>query len=220
MRKSFFSIIIAFIVLIAALLCCKWLWTGGEEQGAHYTPTGALIADTGNEYEVSRLEGGLQTYENGLAEFTYDSGKIVFMEMPSDDEGGYPMTSFLLINNEDVLPRLDVVPLQLTEPFAESVTVEEWQELVRSLILAYYSTLEQESVKINFADGVVKVDNGEAKMYVYVTTTLSGSSTPDMNGVIRLTANSESAVVTLALARKGETIPSEIEDVYMSVNLQ
>ena len=86
--------------------------------------------------------------------------------------------------------------------------------------MAYYSTLEQENVKITFADGVVKVDNGEAKMYVYVTTTLEGSSTPDMSGVIRLTANNESAVVTLALARKGEAIPSEIEDVYMSINLQ
>ena len=130
------------------------------------------------------------------------------------------MTSFLLNDTEDVLPRLDVLPLKLTEPFTESVTVEEWQELVKSLILAYYSTLEQENVKITFADGVVKVDNGEAKMYVYVTTTLEGSSTPDMSGVIRLTANNESAVVTLALARKGEAIPSEIEDVYMSINLQ
>ena len=219
MRKSFLSIIIAIVVLVVALLCCKWFFTGAE-QGAHYTPTGAIVSGEDDDGEVNEQVAGLQTYENGLAEFTYDSGKIVFMEMPSDDEEGYPMTSFLLDDTEDVLPRLDVLPLKLTEPFAELVTVEEWQELVKSLILAYYSTLEQESVKITFADGVVKVDNGEAKMYVYVTTTLEGSSTPDMSGVIRLTANNESAVVTLALARKGEAIPSEIEDVYMSINLQ
>ena len=198
---------------------CKWLWTGGEQE-PHYTSTGAIVPGEEDDGEVNEQVAGLQTYENGLAEFTYDIGKIVFMEMPSDDEEGYPMTSFLLNDTEDVLPRLDVLPLKLTEPFTESVTVEEWQELVKSLILAYYSTLEQENVKITFADGVVKVDNGEAKMYVYVTTTLEGSSTPDMSGVIRLTANNESAVVTLALARKGEAIPSEIEDVYMSINLQ
>lgn len=219
MRKSFLSIIIAMIVLVVALLCCKWLWTGGEQE-PHYTSTGAIVSGEEDDCEVNEQVAGLQTYENGLAEFTYDIGKIVFMEMPSDDEEGYPMTSFLLNDTEDVLPRLDVLPLKLTEPFTESVTVEEWQELVKSLILAYYSTLEQESVKITFADGVVKVDNEEAKMYVYVTTTLEGSSTPDMSGVIRLTANNESAVVTLALARKGEAIPSEIEDVYMSINLQ
>lgn len=219
MRKSFLSIIIAMIVLVVALLCCKWLWIGGEQE-PHYTSTGAIVSGEEDDGEVNEQVAGLQTYENGLAEFTYDIGKIVFMEMPSDDEEGYPMTSFLLNDTEDVLPRLDVLPLKLTEPFTESVTVEEWQELVKSLILAYYSTLEQENVKITFADGVVKVDNGEAKMYVYVTTTLEGSSTPDMSGVIRLTANNESAVVTLALARKGEAIPSEIEDVYMSINLQ
>lgn len=219
MRKSFLSIIIAMIVLVVALLCCKWLWIGGEQE-PYYTSTGAIVSGEEDDGEVNEQVAGLQTYENGLAEFTYDIGKIVFMEMPSDDEEGYPMTSFLLNDTEDVLPRLDVLPLKLTEPFTESVTVEEWQELVKSLILAYYSTLEQENVKITFADGVVKVDNGEAKMYVYVTTTLEGSSTPDMSGVIRLTANNESAVVTLALARKGEAIPSEIEDVYMSINLQ
>lgn len=219
MRKTYLSIIIAVVVFIVAVLCCRSFWSA-DKHPVDTQPSDIVASDLDNIDSDNSLNKGLQTYENGLAEFTYDSNKIVFMEMPSDDEDGYPMTSFLMLNNEDVLPRLDVIPMKLTEPFTESVSVEEWQQLVKSLILAYYNTSEQEQVNINFSDGVVKVNEGEAKMYVYVSTKLDASATPDLNGVIRLTANNKAAVVTLALAHRGESIPSELEDVYMSINIQ
>ena len=218
MKKNVYSIVFAVIIFVVALFAARWFWTSpASSQGQHLEDNnvGVVTDEIDEESQVS----GIQTYENGMAAFVYDSDKIVFQEMPSSDENGYPMTSFLLKDNEDVLPRLDIIPLQLTEPFSQDITVDDWQELVRALILAYYNTEEQQRVAINFADGVVKVDEDSAKMYVYVTSTLDGAATPNMNGVIRLCGNKESAVVTLALSQKGMAIPSEIEDIYMSVTL-
>jgi len=218
MKKNVYSIIIAVVIFIAAIFAARWFFTAPDNANDQQSVNNPVDLVTENMPE-SDLAMGIQTYENGMAEFSYDSDKIVFQEMPSSDENGYPMTSFLLKNNEEVLPRLDVIPLKLTEPFSQEVTVEEWQELVKSLLLAYYNTEEQNNVAINFADGVVKVDESSAKMYVYVTSTLNGSATPNMNGVVRLFGNNDSAVITLALAEKGESIPKEMEDIYMSVVL-
>lgn len=218
MKKTFYSIIIAVLIFVVAFFAARWFWTSpdavnGQIPGNNVTGS---LPEEGYEFEQA---SGMQSYENGLAAFSYDSDKVIFLEMPSSDENGYPMTSFLLKDDENVLPRLDVIPLKLEEPFSQDVTVDDWQELVRALLLAYYNTEEQSRVVINFADGVVKVDEDSAKMYMYVTCTLDGSATPNMNGVIRLVGNNKSAIITLALAEKGFTIPDELEDIYMSVTL-
>ena len=218
MKKTFYSIIIAVLIFVVAFFAARWFWTSpdavnGQISGNNVTGS---LPEEGYEFEQA---SGMQSYENGLAAFSYDSDKVIFLEMPSSDENGYPMTSFLLKDDENVLPRLDVIPLKLEEPFSQDVTVDDWQELVRALLLAYYNTEEQSRVVINFADGVVKVDENSAKMYMYATCTLDGSATPNMNGVIRLVGNNKSAIITLALTEKGFTIPDELEDIYMSVTL-
>lgn len=161
-------------------------------------------------------QGPVRAYDNGLASFTYDSTKLVFQEMPSADESGYSMTSFLVLDSDDVLPRVDVMPLVMDEAIPETLPESDWQSLAKTLILAYYNAAEHGNVVIDISSTVVKVDGNSAKLYVGFTTTLDGSETPNMSGAVRMTTNGTNAVITLALAEKGTSVPQEMYDLYMS----
>ena len=227
MRKLILSVLALLLVCAAALYGASALFhpAGNPDDSSSQQMDMAVESqgdtpDITGEVQVNpETATGTHQYDNGMASFSYDAEKLMFQEMPSDDENGYPMTSFLLANSDDVLPRVDIIPLVLDTPFDSSTNKEEWESLVRTLVLAYYAQSEWEAVSLAFDSSTVKVESDNAKMFARFSTKLDGSATPNLTGAIRLIANDKNAVVSIALARTGSLVPQEMTDLYMSANL-
>ena len=232
MRKLVLSVLALLLVCAAALYGASVLFHSSEDAGdTDDTSQQQQVEDVGGESQGDSpdLTGtvqvnpetatGIHKYDNGMASFSYDAAKLMFQEMPSDDESGYPMTSFLPANSDDVLPRVDIIPLVLDTPFDSTTNKEEWESLVKTLVLAYYAQSEWESVSLVFDSSTVKVEDGGAKMFARFSTKLDGSATPNLTGAIRLISNEKNAVVSIALTRTGNLVPQEMTDLYMSASL-
>lgn len=229
MKKMIVTILIALVVIAAAAFGVKALLFPSSNASPVSTDTPAVSEDVspGQDENVGEEEvivstdnaNPMKSYDNGMASFTYDSSKLYFAEEPSDNENGIPLTSFLQIDTTDVLPRLDIMPLTLDAPFPATTAESEWEDLAKSLILAYYSESAREAVNLAFKDTTVKVEGDTAKMYVSFTCILDDSAEYSLSGIVRLVSNADSAIITVAMCRNGDTIPSELYDTYMSVEL-
>lgn len=214
MKKVIVTVGIAILVFIIGIVGAKvFLFSDSDDDGIYTADENGVVLQD----EI--VEEGSHTYENGLASFTYDGAALSFTEIPSDDESGYPMTSFVLSDSEDVLPRVDIYPLTLTIPFDENAPKDDWETLVKTMLKAYYNKEEQESVDIVVSNTVVKTGEDMVKMFSNFETTLVGSVTPNLTGAARLVANDKTAVLTLALTHKGGYLPQEMIDLYMSSQL-
>lgn len=211
------TIICAAAVCITAAAAGAFLYLSAPRGGNVTQDDIAASFGTVSDAISTQNTGGMKTYSNGIASFTYDSASLCFEEMPSDNEDGYPFTSFLPLNSTAALPRVDIVPL--VGSVFSGWSEEEWKNLARSLILAYYQPSEYEQVAINFGTPVMKSDGNEIKMFIAFDTALDGSATPNMHGVLRLVSDGGKGVVTAALSETGQYVPASMESLYMSVDL-
>lgn len=249
MRKMILCVVLAVLVLIGALFCAgKLFFSSIQAPAVSPSPAQAqdaqpsesepepAVSDTSSpatpepssEPSPSPLptapqtEDGKTLYDNGVATFQYDAEAVYFSEIPSDQDNGIPMTSFLMLGTEDVLPRVDAMPLTISDSGEGAnnfynITEEDWLALAKALVAGYYPTSVQDKMSITLSDPAVKVDGTTAKLYV----SFSSRSDEDSNfdGSVRLIANGTNAIATVALTPVGSSLPTALHDVYMSVDV-
>ena len=230
------------VVLALSLLGVKtFLFDGGRPDPVPMQPSVEQSADVG-QTEQSGAEGEPEQgepaenqpaiqevpmvtnpnavpYSNGMASFTYDSTQLVWEEMPSDQDHGYPMTSFYMANGTEAMPRVDILPAVLEAPFQSTLTDAEWEAFAKQLILAYYTPDEQSKVALNMSNTVVKVEGDSSKMYVGFTATIEAAPDYNMSGSVRLVSKGTNASVTIATCKPGASIPQVMQDLYMSATI-
>ena len=108
--------------------------------------------------------------------------------------------------------------MTLEKPFS-NITNEDWEELAKAYIMSYFSPDAQGLVTVAMNGTVVKIDGDNAKMYVAFDCDVASSPANNINGVVRLVANANNAIVTVAVTADGQSLPECLNDVYMSVAL-
>jgi len=167
----------------------------------------------------------------GVVAFHYDSTALVFDEIPSSEENGAPMVSFMPADATDTLPRVDAMPIKVSstgegEDNFYNMTEESWQNLAAACVLQYLSPMSQEKAQFSFSGTVVKKEDGlTMKMFTNISVTVPediAAQTGDVNmgGSIRLISNGENAVVTMAMYKQGQPLPSALKDAYMSMEVR
>ena len=235
MKKLLVTLVITLLVVVVAIFGVKTFLFPDTNTGTKVTPNdepGIIATDDGQAMTdnvgtdadntvsvVPNSDDPIKTYDNGLATFTYDSTQVFFSEMPSDSEDGYPITMWQMIDGDGGLPFMDTMPLTLTQPFPEETGEQDWDDMIKALLVAYYAVEDRENVQISITDSVVKVDGDEAKAFANFTTTLDGSATPNLTGCARMVSDADSAVVMVALAEEGNQVPQVFKDIYMSAEL-
>lgn len=218
------------IILVAALLAaatCILLAVHFLSPGKEPTPTETTNPSAG---VSGTLDGEtpslppenanpIKIYSNGIATFVYDSRKVYFDEMPSDNIDGAPQTWFFMADTNTATPSVAAFPLALESPFGTSVTDEDWEELAKAYIMSFFSPDMQRLVTVKTDGTVVKIDGDTAKMYVRFDCDVASSPENNINGVVRLVSNANNAMVTVAITADGQNLPEALTDVYMSVSL-
>ena len=161
----------------------------------------------------------IKTYDNGVATFTYDSTKVYFDEMPAENTDGIPQSWFFMVESDSAIPSITVFPMVLEKAFTADVTKEDWEDLAKAFILSYFTTDVQSLVDVKFSGTALKIEDETAKMYVSFDCDVLGSPENNMNGVVRLVSNASYAMVTVAIVQDGQSMPQELIDTYMSVEL-
>lgn len=172
----------------------------------------------------------MKLYDNGMASFTYDSTKLAFDEIPPSEENGVPMVSFMPVDSENALPRVDAMPLTISatgdgKDNFYNITEDDWKNLAAACVLQYLSPISKDSAQIAFSGTVVKPDGDSSmKLFTNISVTIPddvAAQTGDfsMNGSIRMIASGEKAMVTMAMYRQNASLPAEMTDVYMSMQL-
>lgn len=250
MKKTIITIVITVVVMILGIIGAKLLLSSGDKTpdpaDATYIPiaatpeTPAVVADPTPAVDpvvpavTPTLPGSdepIKFLDIGIASFNYDSTKLVFDEIPSDEENGIPMVSFMPSDAEDILPRVDAMPIKVSntgegDQNFYNMNEESWQNLVAACVLKYLSPAGQEQAQLSFSDTVVKrEDNASMKMFTNVSINVPSdisAQTGDlnMNGSIRLIANGENAVITMAMYRQNSSLPEALKDAYMSLQVR
>ena len=240
-------IVAAVVVLILGIIGVKVFLFSGEKQPADTDVPNIPITSADNVQAVDPVvtdepsipavtptvpnsDEPVKLYDNGLAAFNYDSTKLVFDEIPPSDENGIPMVSFMPIDSENALPRVDAMPLTVSatgdgDSNFYNITEESWQQLAAACVLQYLSPTSQDAAQISFSGTTVKPEGATSmKMFTNISVTIPeniASQTGDfsMNGSIRLVASGEQAMITMAMYRQNSSLPEELKDVYMSMQL-
>lgn len=246
MKKLIAAIVCAILVLILGIVGAKvFLFSEDKQPGTDVpnipiTSTDDPSAVTPNTAEdpdipavmpiVPNSGEPVKLYDNGVASFNYDSTKLIFDEIPPSEENGVPMVSFMLADSENALPRVDAMPLKVSatgdgEANFYNITEESWQQLAAACVLQYYSPTSQDAAQISFSGTAVKLESATSmKMFTNISVTIPGeiavqSGDFSMNGAIRLIASDEQAMITMAMFNQNSSLPEELRDVYMSMQL-
>lgn len=92
-------------------------------------------------------------------------------------------------------------------------------------MVQYLSPASKDAAQISFENTVVKLETAtSAKMFTNISVSIPtdiAAQTGDasMNGSIRLVANGENAMITMAMSRQSSSLPEALKDVYMSMQL-
>lgn len=247
MKKMIIAIICAVVVLIAGIFGAKALLFSGDKT-PKTDPDTPIIPITDEQQPVQTdpaqtpdipavtpvapegSDNPVKLYDNGAASFKYDSTKVAFDEIPPSEENGIPMVSFVPADSEEVLPRVDAMPLTVSatgegdENFY-NINEESWKQLAAACVLQYLSQTSRDAAQITFQNTVVKPD-GATSMKLFTNISVSipeniSSQTGDfsMNGSIRMIASGEKAMITMAMSRQNASLPECLKDVYMSMEL-
>ena len=127
--------------------------------------------------------------------------------------------SFLSVETDDAMPRIDVCPLTLPEPFKADTSKEEWQSLVTTLLKSYFSTDIQSNVNIAYSDVVVNVTDTGAEMSLSFNCTVKDFESGNMAGLVRLIANTNNAIIVAAMYQGEDGLPGYFTDTYLSAKL-
>ena len=161
----------------------------------------------------------IKTYDDGIASFAYDSTKLAFDEVMADNTDGIPLTSFLMIDPGESLPRLDVFPLTLDAPFSTDTTEDEFKNLVGALVISYFEKEQQDQVGIKFDTAIMNIEESTASMEISFSSILSTDIDKNMTGIAKLISDENHALIMIALTKEGNTIPTELTDVIKSAEL-
>lgn len=221
MKKVIITVIVTFaIALMAVILAFSFLGPKKNPTPAESsTPPSAANTDPSTATPAPEDTNPIKVYDNGIATFTYDNRKVYFDEMPSNNTDGTPQTWFFLSESDSALPSVAAYPMTLEKPFSSSITNEDWEELAKAYIMSYFSPDVQGLVTVGMNGTVVKIDGDTAKMYVAFDCDVASSPANNINGVVRLIANANNAMVTVAVTADGQSLPECLVDVYMSVVL-
>ena len=230
MKKMIIAIVCAVVILIAGIFGAKALLFPGDKNPetdldtpivpitdaqnpngqeanpdapAVNIPAVTPVAPTGS-------DDPLKIYDNGAATFSYDSTKLIFDEIPPSEENGIPMVSFM--------------PVDAAENFY-NIDEESWKQLAAACILEYLSPTSKDAAQISFENTVVKPESAtSAKMFTNISVSIPAdiavqTGDASMNGSVRLVANGENAMITMAMSRQSSSLPESLKDVYMSMEL-
>ena len=159
------------------------------------------------------------TYNNGLASFVYDATQLIWEEIPSDQDNGYPMSSFYLLDGGEALPRVDVFSAELTVPFADGQAEAEWEAFAKEMVMAYYTEEEHESVALTVGEPVVKYEDGITKAYLPFEAILEIAPEYSIAGSVRMLASGTKASITVAAHKPGETMDEVLYELVMSAEV-
>lgn len=220
MKKVIIGVIAAFGVALVAIILAFQFLVPSKNPGPvkSSTPPNAANIDPSTATPAPEDANPIKVYDNGIATFAYDNRKVYFDEMPSDNVDGTPQTWFFLSNSNSALPSVAAYPMTLEKPF-NNITNEDWEELAKAYIMSYFSPDVQGLVTVAMNGTVVKIDGDNAKMYVAFDCDVASSPANNINGVVRLVANANNAMVTVAVTADGQSLPECLSDVYMSVAL-
>lgn len=248
MKKTIITILITVLVMVIALVGVKvFLFSGdktpaptdttnipitsqpaqttpGEDPAQPANPIPAVTPTLPGSDEAVRL------LDIGVASFNYDSTKLVFDEIPSDEEDGTPMVSFMPADAAETLPRVDAMPIKVSnsgdgDQNFYNMTEDSWQNLAAACVLQYLSPSGQEKAQLSFSGTVVKKEENSMKMFTNISVTVPAdiaAQTGDvsMNGSIRLISNGGNAVITMAMYRQNSSLPEALKDAYMSLQVR
>jgi len=210
------------VVIICILLAIHFLTpsnTPATDESASPDVRATQSGDVGDVSPAPEDDNPIKAYDNGIACFMYDSRKVFFDEMPSDNIDGIPQTWFFMADSNSAMPSVAAFPIPLENPFTSEVTNEDWENLAKFYIMSFFSPDVQDLVSVNMSDTVVKINGDTAKMYVAFDCDVASSPENNMNGVVRLVSNASNAVVTVAITEDGQSLPEALQDTYMSVTL-
>lgn len=251
MKKTIITILLTVVVLVVAAIGVKvFLFSGNDDAKDPGTVDTTNIPITTDQQPsavdpvqsdpneipavtptVPSADDPVKLLDIGTATFKYDSTKLVFDEIPPAEENGTPMVSFMSIEGDETLPRVDAIPLKVSitgegEDNFMNITEESWQKLAAASVIQYLSPMSQEKAQISFSGTVVKKESDSSmKMFTNVSISIPNevaTQTGDMsmNGSIRLVSNSENAVITMAMCRQSSSLPEAMKDAYMSLEVR
>ena len=253
MKKTIITVVITVLVMVLGLIGAKVFLFSGDKDPAPADTTNIPITATQQPQQIQPVQPSDQTQpadqipavtptlpgsdepvkflDIGIASFNYDSTKLVFDEIPSDQEDGVPMVSFMPADASETLPRVDAMPIKVSisgegdENFY-NMTEESWQNLAAACVLQYLSPSGRERAQISFSGTVVKKEESASmKMFTNISVTVPddiAAQTGDvsMNGSIRLVSAGENAVITMAMYKQNSSLPEALEDAYMSLQVR
>lgn len=221
MKKIIIIIAVSFIIAAAAIILAVHILIPNKVPSPveSIDPLTNEAADPVTSSTSSDGSNPFKSYDNGIATFTYDSRKVYFDEMPSETDDGIPQTWFFMTDSNSAMPSVAVFPLTLESPFNSSITDADWEELAKAYIMSFFSPDVQGLVTIDMSGTVVKIEGESAKMYVAFDCDVASSPQNNMNGCVRLVSDAAHAVVTVAVANDGQSIPEALTDTYMSAVL-
>lgn len=246
MKKTIVVIVCAVLVIIVGIFGAKaFLFSGNKEPNSDATNIpitstdnpAAAMSDAADNPDIPAVtptvpnsDDPIKLYDNGVATFNYDSTKLVFDEIPPSEENGIPMVSFMPADSENALPRVDAMPLTVSatgdgEENFYNINEDSWQQLAAACVLQYYSPASQDAAQISFSNTTVKSESAMSmKMFTNIGVIIPSeiaAQTGDfsMNGSIRLIASGEQAMITMAMYNQNSSLPNELRDVYMSMQL-
>lgn len=220
MKKVIIGVAIAFVVAIGCIvLAVNLLTPKNNPNPTESTDPSAGVSQEVTPTQVPEDTNPIKTYDNGIATFTYDSRKVYFDEMPSENVDGIPQTWFFQAESNSAMPAVAAFPMTLESPFNSKITDADWEELAKAYIMSFFSPDMQGLVTVKMGGTAVKIDGDTAKMYVQFDCDVVSSPENNMNGVVRLVSNATNAMVTVAVTADGQSLPEAMSDVYMSVSL-
>lgn len=247
MKKMIIAIVCALLVLVLGVIGVKTFLLSGDKDSATDVPNIPITNTTTDQPAVDPVvpenptvpavtptapnsDEPIKLYDNGVASFNYDSTKLIFDEIPPSEENGVPMVSFMLADSENALPRVDAMPLKVSatgdgEENFYNISEDVWQQLAAEAVRQYYSPASKAAAQISFSGTVVKPESTTSmKMFTNISVTIPSdiaAQTGDfsMNGSIRLVASGEQAMITMAMYGQNSSLPEELKDVYMSMQL-
>ncbi len=254
MKKTIITVIITISIMLAGFIGAKVLLFPGDKTPAPADITNIPITSTQQPQQgqpsdpaqiqtqpveqipavTPALPGSdepVKFLDIGIASFNYDSTKLVFDEIPSDQEDGVLMVSFMPADASEALPRVDAMPVKVSavgegdENFY-NMTEESWKNLAAACVLQYLSPSGREQAQISFSGTVVKKEEGPVmKMFTNISITVPeniAAQTGDvnMNGSVRLISANENAIITMAMYKQNSALPQALTDAYMSLQVR
>lgn len=216
-KRNWLLLLISIILLgIAAGGIAAFLAVGNAQQSKREVsrisyspePVDAQAQDDGPREEQQQAQDvwDTGTYETAGLIIPFDREKLKFEESAEEtEEGSYlrEMTSIFPIESGAALPRLDILPLDITAVTIRTINEAAWETVCKDALLAYYSEDVRSGISIVFDNVVVKQQGGGVKAYLQFRSEAQKEGVIRFRGAARMIADADSGAILLYLEEPG-----------------